>query len=103
MSSLNRKINFRCTEAFEELLYQKMNEAGYNSYSEFIRDSIQSATIKQRCNGIQELIKEVNKIGVNLNQIAKHVNEQKVIDQFALNGINETFKQLSAVIQRFTQ
>ena len=62
--SLNRKINFRCTEAFEELLYKKMNEAGYSSYSEFIRESIQSATVKQRCKGLQELIKQVNKIGV---------------------------------------
>jgi len=101
--SLNRKINFRCTEDFEELLYKKMNEAGYSSYSEFIRESIQSATIKQRCNGLQELIKQVNKIGVNLNQITKHVNEKKVIDQFALNGINETYKQLSTIIQRFNQ
>ena len=101
--SLNRKINFRCTEAFEDLLYQKMKDAGYDSYSEFIRDSIQSATIKQRCKGLHELIKQVNKIGVNLNQIAKHVNEQKVIDQFALNGINETFKLLSTIIQRFNQ
>lgn len=101
--SLNRKINFRCTEAFEELLYKKMNEAGYSSYSEFIRESIQSATVKQRCKGLQELIKQVNKIGVNLNQISKHANEQKVIDQFALNGINETYKQLSTIIQKFNQ
>ena len=75
----------------------------YSTRTEFIRDSIQSATIKQRCRGLQELIKQINKIGVNLNQIAKHVNENKVIDQFALNGINETFKQLSAIIQRFNQ
>lgn len=101
--SMNKIINFRCDESFEELLYQKMNEAGYNSYSEFIRESIQHATIKQRCKGLQELIKQVNKIGVNLNQISRHVNEQKVIDQFALNGINETFKQLTTIIQRFNQ
>ena len=101
--SLNRKINFRCTEAFEELLYKKMNEAGYSSYSEFIREAVQHAVIKQRCNGIQELIKQVNKIGVNLNQIAKHTNEQKVIDQLALKGINETYTQLTILVQRFNQ
>ncbi|WP_415407281.1 plasmid mobilization protein [Sulfurovum sp. CS9] len=98
---MNKKINFRCDETFEDLLFQKMNEAGYDSYSEFIRESVQHVTIKQRCKGIQELIKEINKIGVNLNQITKHVNEQKVIDQFALNGINQTYKQLTAIIQRF--
>jgi len=101
--SMNRKINFRCDENFEELLYQKMKEAGYASYSEFIRESVEHAIIKQRCKGIQELIKQVNKIGVNLNQITKHINEQKVIDQFVLSGINETYKQLSMLIQRFNQ
>lgn len=99
--SMNKKINFRCDETFENLLFQKMNDAGYDSYSEFIRGSVQNVTIKQRCKGIQELIKEINKIGVNLNQITKHVNEQKVIDQFALNGINEIYKKLTAIIQRF--
>lgn len=101
--SMDKKINFRCDEVFEELLYQKMKEAGYDSYSEFIRESVQQATIKQRCKGIHSLIKEINKIGVNLNQVTKHVNEQKVIDQFALNGINETYKHLTTLIQRFNQ
>ena len=99
--SMNLKLNFRCDEAFESLLVKKMKEAGYSSYSEFIRDSVESVTIKQRCKGIQELIKEVNKIGVNLNQISKHANEKKVIDQFALQGINDIYKKLSDIIQKF--
>ena len=99
--SMNLKLNFRCDEAFESLLAKKMKEAGYSSYSEFIRDSVESVTIKQRCKGIQELIKEVNKIGVNLNQISKHANEEKVIDQFILQGITNIYKKLSDIIQKF--
>ncbi len=97
------KLNFRCDDAFEKMMLRKMSEAGFSSYSELIRESIHNVTIKQRCSGIQELIKEVNKIGVNLNQFSKHTNEKKMIDQLAIQGINDTYKQLTTIIQRFTK
>ena len=98
---MKKTINFRCDEAFEKILYDKMIKAGYGSYSQLIRESIQNVTIKQRCKGIQELIKEINKIGVNLNQISRYANEKKVIDQFTLQGINDIYKKLSNIIQEF--
>ncbi len=100
--AFDRKLNFRCDEAFEDLLHQKMEKAGFGSYSEFIREAIQSTTIKERCNGLHALIKEVNKIGVNLNQLTKHSNQTKTIDKVAIQGINETYKRLTILIKRFS-
>ena len=99
--AMDKRINLRCSETFENLLHQKMTEAGYNSYSELIRDLVEGVRIEQRCKGLQELIKEINKIGVNLNQITRHVNETKMIDQFALQGINDSYKNLSTLISRY--
>ena len=98
---MDRKINFRCDEAFESLLYDKMKEAGFQSYSEFIRESIEKTTIKQRCQGIQDLIKEVNRIGVNLNQISRYANENKTIDQSVLTQINNIYARLNILLQKF--
>ena len=99
--TMNVKINFRCSEAFEDLLHSKMKKAGYSSYSEFIRDSVEGVSIKQRCKGIQELIKEINKIGVNLNQITRYTNENKKVDISISQSINAIYKELSLLILRF--
>lgn len=99
--ALNKKINFRCDENFEKLLYLKMKEANYHSYSEFIRNVVENSTIKQRCQGLEKLIYELNKIGVNLNQLSKHVNEEKLIDQLTLNTIGEIYSELTLLTKRF--
>jgi Arc/MetJ-type ribon-helix-helix transcriptional regulator len=100
---LDKKINFRCDEAFETLLYGKMQQAGYHSYSEFIREAVSHTIIKQRCTGLQELVRELNRIGVNLNQVTKHVNEQKMIDQLALTGISNIYTELTTLVKRYNQ
>ena len=99
--AMNVKINFRCSEDFENLLLSKMKQAGYSSYSAFIRDSVEGVSIKQRCKGIQELIKQVNKIGVNLNQISRYANENKELDLSVLQSIDAIYKELSLLILRF--
>lgn len=99
--AFNKTINFRCDENFEALLHKKMQESGLSSYSQFIREAVQKSTIKQRCQGIQSLIKEINKIGVNLNQISKYTHEKRVIDRLVLDGIENTYKQLNIAIYRF--
>jgi hypothetical protein len=100
---MNKIINFRCDEKFELLLKDKMKKAGYNSSSEFIRSSVENSNIKQRCKGLNNLLFEINKIGVNLNQISKHSNQDKIIDNLVLKGINDIYSQLAILSKAYTK
>lgn len=66
----------------EELAFLKkrMKELGYTSISKYFREAaLQCAIFDVDTDGIfqgvQEVAKEVHKVGVNINQIARRVNE----------------------------
>lgn len=69
------QINIRLTETEYENAKQKAEYCGL-SMSEFIRKQImEGLIIKYERFDIKALTNELNKIGVNVNQIAKHINE----------------------------
>lgn len=72
----NKCIRVKVTES--ELQYAK-DKAEYCSLSmsDFIRKQIaDGVVIRYERFDIKELANELNKIGVNINQIAKHINEK---------------------------
>jgi hypothetical protein len=69
----------------------KQRAASVNlSMSEYIRQmALRGYVIQRNTKGIAELIHEINKIGVNINQIAKWCNEIQAVPLSALKDLQE--------------
>lgn len=50
------------------------------------------------CNHLPALIKEVNRIGVNINQIARYCNRGRVVDYQVLRQLEEINEELSSLL-----
>ena len=73
---LLKNITVRLSESDYELLREKVKKSGL-SQAEFLRRAIFNAKIIS-ANGIVKFIPELNKIGANINQIAKRCNQGNV-------------------------
>ena len=74
----DKQINIRLTE--DEYLYVcRQVEKSDLGLSEYIRKCILGKEIKI-VSGIKELVWELNRIGNNLNQLTRKVNEGKVVE-----------------------
>ncbi|MDR3598495.1 plasmid mobilization protein [Clostridium sp.] len=71
-----KKIQVFLTEAEHEFAKDKAKYSGL-SMSELVRNLItEGAVIKYEMEGVSDVLKEINKIGTNINQIARKVNER---------------------------
>ena len=73
---LLKNITVRLSESDYELLREKVKKSGL-SQAEFLRRAIFNAKIIST-NGIVKFIPELNKIGANINQIAKRCNQGNI-------------------------
>ncbi len=68
------------------------------SFSEYARSILLKKRIRNKSKLKKELIYEINKIGNNLNQIARHTNEKKTIDLNVLKQIIEIQKNMEKLL-----
>lgn len=54
--------------------------------------------LEKICNHLPALIKEVNRIGVNINQIARYCNRGRVVDYQVLRQLEEINEELSSLL-----
>lgn len=86
----NVNIKVRLTEKEKNSLLEKMKLAKIPSISEFIRRLIRTGyAVNINTNGLLNLTFEINKIGVNINQIAKIANESHHIYANDIKEISE--------------
>lgn len=84
---VNRKRDiskqFYINEEEEKILKEKMNKAGFDNFGAYARKMVLDGyVIKPDYKSIKDLVREINKIGVNINQIAKRINEtNRVYDE----------------------
>lgn len=95
----NKQMNIRMTN--DE--YQKVEEkAKYCnlSVSDYVRQqAVNGAIIKMETLDVRELSNELNRIGVNINQIAKHVNEKGgAYDKEDINALVNEFQNMQELI-----
>lgn len=84
-------LSLRLTEKEKEEIREKAEQLGL-SVSDYVRSVlISSKSIRRKsrvdCEAIKQLVYEINKIGVNLNQIAKEVNSIRDIDIQVLESL----------------
>lgn len=71
-----KQIRVHLSERELEIAKDKSEYCGLNM-SDYIRKIIvDSVIIKYDIEGMKEICNEMNRIGVNINQIAKHINER---------------------------
>lgn len=86
------EFKFRISKELKDLLNSKSQEANMNS-SEFLRELILSSQINIKATNkkdLKELIWNVNKIGVNINQLAYALNysiEIKKLDNYSYQNL----------------
>lgn len=79
-----------------DVLKQNMGTAGIKNRSEYIRRmTLQGTIIHTDLSAIKELSFQISKIGNNVNQIARAVNETGEITPFQLAGLKKSLEEIS--------
>ena len=106
-------IKCRVTEKEREDLHTLMSKTGHRSEEDFIRDAVfrvkpivirtASPTDQEIWEQMVTLIKEVNRIGINYNQIAIKVNTASIPMAEALEASRRTFSELMGTMKRASE
>lgn len=81
----DRIVCFRVTDEEHKILVEKQNEAGFSELAHFMRTHLLNTKIKKvipRCD--MQAIGAINRIGTNINQLAKDYNAKKIIDEYGI-------------------
>ncbi|MCQ2977533.1 MAG: MobC family plasmid mobilization relaxosome protein [archaeon] len=74
----NKRINLRLSELEMKIIEENMKATGYKNLSSYARKMMMDGKVEVTASKVDDkLIYEVNKIGNNINQIAKQINETK--------------------------
>ena len=97
----DKQINIRLAEDEYLNVYRQMEKSDLG-LSEYIRKCIMGKEIKI-ISGIEELVWELNRIGNNLNQLTRKVNEGKVMELgdnlFQINcNLNTIFEKIVKIL-----
>jgi hypothetical protein len=94
---LDKRVLVRLTKLEQRLLVRRCKEEGYQNMSDFCRAKLVKRREIRKIEVSEEFVKmmdyDLNKIGVNLNQIAKSINSTQVY-QFGASD-REVFIQVS--------
>ena len=78
------------------MIYQKMSELNTQNFSQYARKMLIDGFIfnLNSCTELKQLIYEINKIGININQIAKRVNESDTIFKSEIKELQESIDEI---------
>ena len=99
---IQKKI--RLTEEEARFISTKVAESGMTNFNAFARIMLIMGEVKiLNFEELKELRKEINRIGVNINQVAKKVNEDGQASLNELSQILELQKHLKDTVNQFIQ
>ncbi|MFR7125867.1 plasmid mobilization protein [Streptococcus pneumoniae] len=94
----------RLTEEENRFISTKIAESGMTNFNTFARIMLIMGEVKiLNFEELRELRKEINRIGVNINQVAKKVNEDEQASLNELSQILELQKHLKDTVSQFIQ
>lgn len=98
MANRSRDVELKVFLSKEEneLLLKKIERAGINNKSAYVRKMIlDGMIIKTDFKVLKELSNQINKIGVNINQITRHLNEMHNISSQDIEDIKRMLKSIN--------
>ena len=94
----------RLTEEEARFISDKVAESGMTNFNSFARIMLIMGEVKiLNFEELKELRQAINRIGVNVNQIAKKVNEDDQVSLNELSQILEMQKYLKETVNQFIQ
>ena len=104
MEKKRHRITIRLTDEELQKIREKAKENS-TSISDLFRQSVLGKSAMRRkqkidCEAVKMLVYEINKIGVNLNQIAKKINTSRDIDIQVLEHLRNIEYALSELLQK---
>lgn len=95
----DKRVTIRFTQDEYNKLKDEATKLGI-TLSSYLRNKIlgNRGNLLTKCD--KELLYELNRIGNNLNQIAKHCNINKSIDKLALKELVEIERQLKRLLEK---
>jgi hypothetical protein len=99
--SQTKQIVIRMTESDFTRLKKKVEQSGL-SQAEYLRQAVLNKRIVST-EGITELIKELKRIGINLNQIARNSNTGTAATHSEIQRISEDLGGIWLLLRRFLQ
>ena len=99
------QIKFRVTEAERDLIYEKMRLLGTNNLAAYMRKiAINGYILATDYSDLKSVAAEMQRIGVNINQIARRVNStSRIYEQdidYMKRGINEIWRLLRSSLSK---
>lgn len=93
-----RHFQVRLTEEEYQFIFLKMKEHGYKNKSEYVLSSVISP-INHDKKRQEKMLYEVNKIGVNLNQVIRKMHASGFISTELEAEIGSVFSKLNEVVE----
>lgn len=95
----NKKRTFRLTEEENELLKRRINDSPYDNFQNYARHMLLAGAIHYvDYSELQQLKWEVNKIGNNINQMAKLANQFEEISQDDIDDLLDLIHQVEWLV-----
>lgn len=94
-----KKLSLRVTENELRIIDKKAEVACLSRNGYLIKMGIEGAVIVQDLDNMRELTNEINKIGVNINQIAKHINTTNNIYKSDIEEIKEKVEEIYKIVE----
>ena len=95
------RLTERLTIDEKKFILKKMREAGYKNVSDFFLHCIcKQNTVVIDTMPILEVKDEINKIGVNVNQIAKVANTNKYVSQAMLDRLKCDLQEVKDIVNK---
>lgn len=86
----SKDIHIRVTDSEYQALQERMKEAGKITMQGFLLEAgINGYLIKVDYTELKNLTQEINKIGVNINQIAHKINTENMIYETEMNDLQD--------------
>jgi len=95
----DRRVTIRLTQDEYDKLYQQAKALDI-TLSQLLRKKILGNRERLATKCDKELLYEINRIGNNLNQIAKHCNINKSVDKLVLKSLVEIERKINEKIMK---
>lgn len=93
------QINLKVTKDELRIIDKKAEVACLSRNGYLIKMAIEGAVIIQDLDNMRDFTNEINKIGVNINQIAKHINTTNNIYKSDIEELKEKIEEIYKIVE----
>lgn len=95
-----KRIEIKVTEDELRIINKKAEVACLNRNAYLIKIAIEGAIIVQDLDNMRDFTNEINKIGVNINQIVKHINTTNNIYKSDMEEMKNQLEQIYKIVEK---